>query len=583
MISFRQKAVQIRKTISQPIALMAIFTLVLSFVFACSSSSDIANSSTGLKVYDPTLQYVSTDQLGLGTNLTGVSDWSTELPFLDGFKSARQWMPQCQPGPGCNDAWDTGEFDQINLDEQGWVKSLPKPEDGLKYTRVSTLMYREINGRYPGGQYVVLYDGDGTIEYGFDAAKDASASRAGRDMINVTPSQEGIFLIITETDPKNIGNYIRNIRVVQSQYENTFESDIFNPIFLERIKNFGTIRFMDWMYTNNSTQKEWENRPKVDDATYAVKGVPLEVMIELSNCLRAHPWFNMPHQATDAYMTNFAQMVKERLDPKLKAYVELSNEVWNWMFSQAHYSLEQGQTRWGKDKGDAFMQWYGMRAAQMSDIWKRVFGNQSDRVISVMATQTAWQGLESSILDCSLWVEEGNKPCYEHGIDAYAITGYFSGDLGSETHQSTIESWLNDADGGVNRALTQLDQGNQLGAEPSGDSVAGLVKTFEYHQQIAQQKKLQMVVYEGGQSLANPNSEKLTEFFIELNRRPEMQRLYSQMLETWKQANGTLFMNFADIGQASKWGSWGVLEYVGQESSPKYDALMEFVAKHQLR
>lgn len=582
MASFKRRGISISKAISQPISLVLLFMIVLSLVFACSLPFNRA-SSVSNKVYDPTLKYVSTESLGLGTNLTSVNDWSTELPFLDGFKSARQWIPQCLPGEGCEGGWGTGETDKIDLDEHGWVKSLPKPEDGLQFTRVSTLLYREINGKYPGGQYVVLYDGEGEIEYGFDARKDETASRPGRDVLNVEPAQGGIYLTITKTDPSNTGNYIRNIRVVPIEYENTFETEIFNPVFLERIKQFGVLRFMDWMGTNNSEQQEWANRPKVDDATYALKGVPLEIMIELSNRLRAHPWFNMPHKATDDYMTNFAQMVKERLDPNLKTYVELSNEVWNWIFSQAHNALEQGKARWGDDKGDAFMQWYGMRTAQMSDIWKRVFGNQSDRVISVMATQTAWQGLENSILDCPLWVEEGNQPCYQHGIDAYAITGYFSGDLGSEKHQSQIEAWLNDADGGIKRAVAQLRQGDQLGEEVSYDSVNGLVETFKYHQQVAQERNLQLVVYEGGQSLVNPNSEKLTEFFINLNRNPEMQQLYNQMLQNWEQSGGTMFMNFADIGRADKWGSWGALEHVGQESSPKYDALMNFVHKHNFR
>lgn len=582
MISFKRTGNSIKKAISQPISLITLFTLVLSLVFACSLPFNSAKSLSD-KVYDPTLKYVSTDSLGLGTNLSSVNDWSTELPFLDGFKSARQWTPQCLLSEGCGSDWGTGEDDKIDLDEQGWVKSLPKPEDGVKFTRVSTLLFREINGKYPGGQYVVLYDGEGKIEYDFDARKDEAASKPGRDVLNVEPAQGGIYLILTETDPNNTGNYIRNIRVVPIEYEKTFEAEIFNPVFLERIKKFGVIRFMDWMSTNNSEQQEWDNRPKVDDATYAIKGVPLEIMIELANRMRAHPWFNMPHKATDAYMTNFAQMVKERLDPNLKAYVELSNEVWNWMFSQAHYALAQGRARWGEDKGDAFVQWYGMRAAQMSDIWKQVFGNRRDRVISVMATQTAWKGLETSVLDCSLWVAEGNKPCYQHGIDAYAITGYFSGDLGFEKYQNQIESWLNDADGGVEQAITQLRQGDQLGEEVSEDSVVGLVDTFKYHQQVAQEKELQMVVYEGGQSLVNSNNAKLTEFFINLNRTPEMQQLYDQMLVNWEQGGGTMFMNFADISRPGKWGSWGALEYVGQENSPKYDALINFVQKHNLR
>lgn len=584
-MNFRQKRFRLRKIASRPIALVTLFTLVLSLVFACSSPLPSANSSS--RVYDASLSSAATDGLGLGTNLYGISDWSTEMPFIDAFKSSRKWMTQCQPNTACSDSWDTGEYDKLDLDEHGWVKSLPKPEDPPEYSQVGTLLFREVD-RYPGGQYVVLYEGEGTIEYKFDAQKDEAASRPGRDIINVTPSWEGIYLTITATDPNKTGNYIRNIHVVPIAYENTYQEEIFNPLFIERIKKFGALRFMDWMVTNNSKQSEWNNRPQIEDATYEVKGAPLEIMLELANRLQVHPWFNMPHQATDEYMRNFAQMVKERLDPNLKVYVELSNEVWNWMFSQATYALEQGKARWGEDKGDAFMQWYGMRTAQMADIWKETFGDQRDRVITIISTQTAWRGLENSALDCSLWVAEGNKPCYQHNIDAYAITGYFDGSLTSDQHQKTVESWLNTSDGGVNQALTQLKQGGilknpQNPQETQPDGILATIDLFKYHQQIAQQKGLQLVVYEGGQHLVNPNSEKLTQFFIELNRRPEMYDLYTEVLEAWKQTGGGMFMNFTDIGKPSKWGSWGVLEHVDQEHSPRYDALIDFIEKNNLR
>ncbi|MBW4465895.1 MAG: hypothetical protein KME07_10720 [Pegethrix bostrychoides GSE-TBD4-15B] len=554
---------------------MGIFLILFMFTLAVACSQPI--SSLGRAKTLPSQTGI--DGLGLGTNLTGIADWSTQLPFIDGFKSSRSWFTRCAPEEACSAEWSTDEADKLDLDSHGWVKSLPAPTDPPRYSRVSTLLYREI-GRYPGGQYVVLYDGEGAIEYEFDAKKDVGASRPGRDLIDVTPSDSGILLTVSATDPAKTGNYIRNIRVIPTQFEQTYESEIFNPVFLERIKQFGTLRFMDWMATNNSQQSKWQNRPQIEDKSYAEKGVPLELMIELANRLRANPWFNMPHQATDEYMINFAQLVKTKLDPKLTAYVELSNEVWNWMFDQAQYALKQGKARWGEDKGDAYMQWYGMRTAQMSDIWKRAFGNQHSRVRTIISTQTAWKGLETSALDCPLWVAEGNQPCYQHGLDAYAVTGYFSGGLGDDQERATVEAWLNDPDGGVKRALAQIEQGGNL---KTSDSLADTKQGFIYHQQVAQQKQLKLVVYEGGQSLANPNSEKLTEFFIKLNRRPEMYKFYQQLLNDWKETGGTLFMNFADIGEPSKWGSWGVLEHVDQESSPRYNALLNFIAQNQLR
>ena len=191
----------------------------------------------------------------------------------------------------------------------------------------------------------------------------------------------------------------------QTRYQ---QGEQFNPVFVDKIKKFRTLRFMDWMQTNHSPQKEWENRPTPATATYRRSGVPLEVMIALANQVQADPWFNMPHQATDEYIQNFAQKVKAELNPNLKVYIEFSNEVWNWNFKQTRYALEQGQARWGKDKKDAFRQWYGMRTAQMCELWKREFGNQANRVICVISTQTNSEGVEPKVLDCPYWV-----PLYE--------------------------------------------------------------------------------------------------------------------------------------------------------------------------
>jgi hypothetical protein len=559
----------------RPFVFLALLSCTLSLVFACSFPFSGAAQH---QLYDPSLRYADTTGLGVGTNLSGIADWSSQMPFIDGFKSARRWITRCPAEGACSNAWETGEYEQLDLDEQGWVKSLPAPEDPPEYSRVATLIHHGLE-RYPGGQYVVLYDGEGQIDYDFDARKDP-ASRPGRDLINVTPSKSGIQLIVSSTDPNKTGNYIRNIRVVPIEYEQTYKTEIFNPLFLERIKQFGTLRFMDWMGTNHSEQGEWRDRPQVEDATYALKGVPIEIMVELCNRLRAHPWFNMPHKATDDYMTNFAQLVKQRLDPNLKVYVEFSNEVWNWMFSQANYALQQGKQRWGEDKGDAYMQWYGMRTAQMSEIWKRVFGNRSRQVISVISSQTAWKGLETSALDCPLWVAEGNKPCYQHGIDVYTITGYYSGSLGDDANRSTVESWAKAGETGIKQALAQLEQGGKLEGQ---DSVPDTIDFFVYHQQVAQKHNLRLTVYEGGQSIANANNDQLTPFFTQVNRRPEMYGIYQKVLEAWKSSGGTLFMNFTDISPPMKWGYWGVLEHVDQPHSPRYDALMDFIRQNRLR
>ncbi|MBW4513734.1 MAG: hypothetical protein KME11_00745 [Timaviella obliquedivisa GSE-PSE-MK23-08B] len=570
----RRKGRPIADISKRSFSLTALVTATLLILSACLSSPHSAQFSSGSSA-------LAALPTSVGTNLNGIADWSTQQPFIDAFKSSRSWITQCQTGePGCKGNWSTDEFGKLNLDQSGWVKSLPAPADPAEYTRVSTLLFRDLAGQYPSGKYLVLYAGEGTIEYGFDARKDESTSKRGRDVLLVTPSDAGILLTITATDPRKTGNYIRNIQVIPEQYEQTYRTQIFNPVFLERVKKFKTFRFMDWMQTNGSEQGNWDTRAKVTDATYATgKGVPLEVMLDLANRMGVDPWFTMPHKASDLYMTNFAKLVRDRLNENRKVYVEYSNEVWNWQFPQAQFALQEGKSRWSVE-GDVFAQWYGFRTAQMSDIWKQVFGRQRSRVVSVMGTQTAWRGLENAALDCPLWVAEGNKPCYQHGIDVLAIAGYFGGSLGQGASQATVEAWSNEGEVGFKKAIAQLNQGSLLPSEGYDDSIKGLTDSFRYYQNVARSRGLQLVAYEGGQHLVNSNNPKLSEFFISLNRRPEMTDLYTQLLEAWKQAGGTVFMNFSDIARPGKWGSWGALEYVGQERSPKYNALIQFIDRN---
>ncbi len=322
---------------------------------------------------------VQTPTFKIGTNLGGISYWSSQLPFIDAFRSANQWIPT-KPG-----VWSTGENDKMDLDENGWVRSLPTAEDNVDFTHVHTLFFVGQNGNYPGGEYVVLYDGQGTLKYGMDARSVSSSQ--GRDVINIKPSNYGVLLSITETDPDD---YIRNIRVVPKAYENSYQTEVFNPDWLDKIEPFGAFRFMDWMQTNNSVEKEWGDRPTLDSATWHKKGAPVEIMVDLANRLDSDPWFTLPHMATDDYVRNFATYVRDNLDPELKVYVEYSNEVWNGQFQQYHWVKEQAQS-----EGMRVADWYSRRTTQITQIWDEVFAQtgEKERVIGVMAGQGANIGM----------------------------------------------------------------------------------------------------------------------------------------------------------------------------------------------
>ncbi len=503
-----------------------------------------------------------TSPVPLGTNLDGIHDWSTQVPFVDRFKSSRKWITQA------NGVWDTKEYDLLDLDENGWVKSLPALEDAPQYTDVSTIFTSIDQGRY-----IVLYEGEGEIEYQGGKIIGESSSVEGRDVIDIG-SNENLIIKITETDPNATGNYIRNIQLIPEAHESTYQTQTFNPTFLEKTQPFGALRFMDWMKTNNSTQGEWSERPTLDSSTWSALGAPVEIMVEVANTLDVDAWFTMPHLATDEYVTNFATYVRDNLEPERNVYVEYSNEVWNWQFQQTGWVDQQAKN--DPNFNGNRMNWFGKRTTEITQIWDQVFEQTGDkeRVIGVMGSQAANTWMAEQALKYESWSTE-NKTHADYGIDAIAIAPYFGGYLGSPKNETEVEKLT------VDQLFDELTQGGVLSNGYSGGALQQAYDNIANYADLAQEEGLQLLAYEGGQHLAGhggvQNNQTITDLFIEANRDPRMGELYKEYFANWYQQGGGLFMNFSDVGIPSKWGSWGSLESIDQDSSPKYDALIDLI------
>ena len=558
---------------------------------------------------------VATTRAAFGTNLATVADWSSEYVFTDAFKMSRNWLTQA------DGVWDTKEQAALDLDENGWVKSLPKNGEA-QFSYVGTLLFVGIGENYPAGQYTVIYEGEGTINYYFDAVKNEALSTDGRHIIDVTPGAAGgnvgIYMTITETDPNNTGNYIRNIRVMMPGQEGT--ANKFHPDFLNSIKNYEVIRYMDWQETNWSTQGaavqahaanmpvmqmptqaadlmpqmaegmpvraqspftsvDWQARATVNDHTYTSHaGVPLEIMVELANVTGTDAWFNMPHQATDDYMSAFAVQVKNTLDTNNTVYVEYSNEVWNSSFGQAQWVEDAGMKQWPTSDAAPIvkrMSYFGMRTTEMCNIWKQAFGEQADRVVCVLGAQSANPWLAEQALNCPV----ANMDCTN--VDAVAIAPYFGQALGLPENHSEVLAWTNEADGGLNSLFTQLSQGGLLtNGAPQGE-LQRSINDMNAYAALAANYGMDMISYEGGQHLVGVGSvvwdEAITELFTTANRDPRMGALYSQYLTAWNNAGGGVFNHFVNAMPATMWGSWGSKEFTNDTNAPKYNAVMEYI------
>lgn len=376
----------------------------------------------------------------IGIGLSAIADYASQMPFLDLMKSARPWSGNT-PGE-----WGKMSFEELKeggyLDDDGWPLSIPPGITSLATLVLTDLPAEAISAN---GRYRLRYEGQGLVEISSDGK--TIEGRGGEAWFTAKVGEGSTAIIsIIRTDPNGVGEHLRNFTIVKEENVPAYEAgEIFNPLWIDRIKDMRELRFMDWMATNNSLESEWADRPEVTDFTYGRHGVPLEIMVRLANEVGADPWFNIPHLATDDYIRNFATVVRDSLDPRLKAHVELSNEVWNWQFSQADWAEQKGLERWGRES--TWVQYYGLRASQMAAIWDEVYGSEAEgRLLKIISTHTGWKGLEEDILNAALWVAEapGNRPPYTY-FDAYAITGYFSGNLGGDEKAPVVLDWINDS------------------------------------------------------------------------------------------------------------------------------------------
>jgi hypothetical protein len=477
----------------------------------------------------------------LGININSLNDWDSEFPFVDLFKMARVWISQAD-GKG----W--GEGPKLEMDESGWIKKLEKN------CFATTIITSVGSNNYPSGRYVVLYDGEGKIEFQDSTNQSVVESTPGRIVVNVNSAVSDLLLNVTQVNPNN---YIKNIRVILPGFEGKYQANPWNPKFLAIWNGIACLRFMDFMKTNNSKVSKWGDRPKVSDAIWSIKGVPLELMVDLANRLNADAWFCMPHQADDDYVRNFAEYVKRSLNKPLKAWVEYSNEVWNDTFEQSDYASKQGsQLKFASDSWEAGLRYYAYRSVQIFKIWEEVLTDNA-RLSKVLSSQAANSYLGKQILK---FQEAGNH------ADVLAIAPYISMNITPSKEN------------GIDDKLVANWDIKQLFSYVSNKPFSEALKWMKNNKELALNYNIKLVAYESGQHLLGifgaENNNKLTSLLKEANHHPAMGLLYSRYYKAWEAVGGDLNCAYNSIGSGSKWGNWGLLEAykIKPEAAPKYTA-----------
>lgn len=254
--------------------------------------------------------------LGINTETpqAGAVTAGNPMPFVDIFRTARPFKEFNK------------KFNEENIlvtantvfDDNGWPTELDSDLGFIK----TKLLQGNLRGSIPDGEYTVIYEGDGTLEFSgnplvgfavkapnenkyilnlefrdFDETNEAEVSEANAinmNIKNITPDSyiKNIRIVMPGGTCKDANNLANPFVYVESQddcpaassYESFTEqllanrnTIIFNPDYLLFLRNFKTIRMMNLMEASlkdlcndpdncPAEAGTWENRATLDDA-----------------------------------------------------------------------------------------------------------------------------------------------------------------------------------------------------------------------------------------------------------------------------------------------------------------------------
>ncbi|HEY5611296.1 MAG TPA: hypothetical protein VIL97_08825, partial [Thermoanaerobaculia bacterium] len=414
----------------------------------------------------------------------------------------------------------------------------------------------------------------------------------------------------------------------------TLENQFFHPILLQRIadRDWGFIRFMDWGATNASPQRDWIDRRLPTHAFQGgvlnprspgggsdgdrETGAAFEQMVRLSNETGKHLWINIPHLATDDFMTKLAQLIRFGSDghnpytspqanptfaplrADLKVFVEFSNEIWS-----SGFSFPQGN--WAEDEaarlGLTKAQFNARRFCDTWRIFQQVFGG-TDRLVRVAAIFTALDSYSRAFLQ-----EIGTYgPTLSPAVrpDVLAATTYFgngiqdfvneqrftAGKLFDDPYwtsalfvqhrQTAFAEWTRrilagDSAQGAGFDATSIDGGFSAALRTLPNETLGY--------------SLPIIAYEGGPSLFTdsidtnavnaegvPTDDHVTTFIEAMNRDPLIKAVYDIHLNLAKSKGLWTHTPYTDALFWSRFGQWGHLETFDQKpaDAPKYSLML---------
>ncbi|MEI6132886.1 MAG: hypothetical protein WCQ41_08710 [Bacillota bacterium] len=503
----------------------------------------------------------------MGVNLEGLADYMAGDVFVDVMKVSRAWGSLSAP-------WTP----ITAVSENGW----PLEDAGIIV--LSSTVKANGQNRDISGIYKLSFEGTATVT-GANGYSLTITNQVVKDGITtadvlVPITSTGIWFLFTNTScNSSTGKGVRNVHLYRPGYvpDQYGKYPTYTTEFLKAIEPFSTLRYMDILATNgqdqgsfvengktyffSKTQKDWADRKLPTDSSQAGKirgfsGVAWEYIVELANLTHKDLWINVPVNATDDYITNLAAMLRDQVDINLNIYVEYSNEVWNWQFSQAQSNLYYANndpklTVYGQSAyGVRFVE----RTAHISNLFKDAFGEyaMNDRVRCVLA----WQQNDGGTFDGMLKKFTDTYPEYGNPSDlfyAFATAPYMLEPLPDNcTSIAAVQDNI------LKDSNSKTDDKLNLVATAKRWNIPGGV-----------------MAYEGGPHHQGQVDTNLS-IRVAAHREANMKNIVlNDIQNNWWNLGCKDFMYFSLSSVYGKYGCWGATESYDNFDAPKYQALLQ--------
>jgi len=438
----------------------------------------------------------------------------------------------------------------ITFDSNGWVNGLPS---GTTYT-LSVFVPPNFSGNLQA-----VWQGSGNVN--FRNQQNVTINKTLNTNVATfafDASQNPLFIDVSSIDPNNYPREFSVIDVAKSR------EALFNSNFLTAAQPFNVVRCLDLQKINNSNVVNWSDNTQFNYYSWLrPSGVPIEVLVDIASSLQTNLWVQIPHQATDDYVQQFASYIKANFNyTKLKIYIEYSNEVWNPDFQQYYWVTQQAQ-----NAGISRSQWLGQRNNDVFTIFKNTLG--ANNVIAVLGS----------------WIVNPDPVAIQYAplTDAVAIAPYlYYYPQRADLDNAVNAGWFN-------------EPSYSVGLDAIFNQIIPAIQTTITNQLVAWKTylkqnypNLQLLCYEGGQSLVADssihNDPKLLKLFRLAQDDPRIGKAYKILFELLIQNNVSLFNQFnlltpdtiaADgTNLGDKYGNWGLLNNYANLNTVKYQTVL---------